>query len=284
MPYLGLLFNALVWGLSWWPLRHLQAQGLHPLWATLLFFLLGGVLIGVSRPQAWATVWRTPALWVLALASGATNAAFNWGVSTGEVVRVVLLFYLMPLWAVGLAWWLLGERITRMALVRVSLALCGALLVLRPAEGGWPAFHGLADWLGLLGGMGFAITNVMLRRQSRQAASARALAMFLGGITLPAALGAVLASQALIPHWPPLQVAWLLPALALGALFFAGNMALQYGASRLPVHITSVVMLTEVVFAASSAVWLGGEVLCPTILAGGALIMAAALMASRDQA
>lgn len=283
MPYLGLLFNALVWGLSWWPLRHLQAQGLHPLWATLLFFLLGGVLIGVTRPQAWATVWRTPALWVLALASGATNAAFNWGVSTGEVVRVVLLFYLMPLWAVGLAWWLLGERITRMALVRVSLALCGALLVLRPAEGGWPAFHGLADWLGLLGGMGFAITNVMLRRQAAQPASARALAMFLGGITLPAALGAVLASQALIPHWPPLQAAWLVPALTLGALFFAGNMALQYGASRLPVHITSVVMLTEVVVAASSAIWLGGEVLRPTILAGGALIMAAALMASRDQ-
>ncbi len=108
MPYLALLFNALVWGLSWWPLRQLQAQGLHPLWATLLFFLLGGLLIGVSRPLAWATVWRTPALWVLALASGATNAAFNWGVSTGEVVRVVLLFYLMPLWAVGLAWWLLG--------------------------------------------------------------------------------------------------------------------------------------------------------------------------------
>ena len=284
MPYLALLFNAFVWGLSWWPLRHLQAQGLHPLWATLLFFLLGGLVIGVSRPQAWATVRRTPALWALALAAGATNAAFNWGVSTGEVVRVVLLFYLMPLWAVGLAWWLLGERITRMALVRVGLALGGALLVLRPAEGGWPAFHGLADWLGLLGGIGFAITNVVLRRQAAQAPSARALAMFLGGITLPAALGAVLASQGVIPPWPPLQVIWLLPALALGTLFFVGNLALQYGASRLPVHITSVVMLTEVMFAAGSAVWLGGEVLRPTVLAGGALILLAALMASRDKA
>ena len=284
MPYLGLLCNAFIWGLSWWPLRHLYEQGLHPVWATLLFFLLGGLLIGVSRPQAWATVRRTPALWVLALASGATNAAFNWGVSTGEVVRVVLLFYLMPFWAVGLAWWLLGERITRMALVRVGLALGGALLVLRPTGGGWPAFSGLPDWLGLLGGMGFALTNVMLRRQCAQAPSARALAMFLGGITLPALLGTVLASQAVIPSLPPLQMSWLLPALVLGVLFFAGNMALQYGASRLPVHITSVVMLTEVMFAAASAVWLGGEVLRPTVLAGGALIMLAALMASRDQA
>ena len=284
MPYLALLFNAFVWGLSWWPLRHLQAQGLHPLWATLLFFALGGAVIALTRPQAWATVRRTPALWVLALASGATNAAFNWGVSTGEVVRVVLLFYLMPLWAVGLAWWLLGERITGLALVRVGLALGGALLVLRPVEGGWPAFQGLADWLGLLGGMGFALTNVVLRRQAAQPTSARALAMFLGGITLPALMGSVLATQGVIPPWPPLQVIWLLPALALGTLFFVGNLALQYGASRLPVHITSVVMLTEVMFAAGSAVWLGGEVLRPTVLAGGALILLAALMASRDKA
>ncbi len=275
MPYLALLFNAFVWGLSWWPLRHLQAQGLHPLWATLLFFALGGAVIALTRPQAWATVRRTPALWVLALASGATNAAFNWGVSTGEVVRVVLLFYLMPLWAVGLAWWLLGERITGLALVRVGLALGGALLVLRPVEGGWPAFQGLADWLGLLGGMGFALTNVVLRRQAAQPTSARALAMFLGGITLPALMGSVLAT---------LQLTWLWQALALGSLFLIGNMALQFGASRLPVHITSVVMLTEVMFAAGSAVWLGGEVLRPTVLAGGALILLAALMASRDKA
>ena len=256
MPYLGLLFNALAWGLSWWPLRHLQALGLHPLWATLLFFLLGGVIVGLTRPQAWGFVWRTPALWVLALAAGATNAAFNWGVSTGEVVRVVLLFYLMPLWAVGLARWLLGERITRMAIARVGLALCGALLVLRPVEGGWPTFSGLSDWLGLLGGMGFALTNVMLRRQAAQTASARALAMFLGGVTLPAVIGIVLASQGVIPNWPALAWAWVWPALALGALFFVSNLAMQYGASRVPGHITSVVMLTEVVFAAGSAVCL----------------------------
>src|SRR5574343_1580919 len=192
MPYLALLFNAFVWGLSWWPLRHLQAQGLHPLWATLLFFALGGAVIALTRPQDWATVRRTPALWVLALASGATNAAFNWGVSTGEVVRVVLLFYLMPLWAVGLAWWLLGERITPSALVRIALALIGALLVLKPESGGWPHFNGLADWLGLAGGAGFALTNVLLRRHADTPSSARALSMFLGGIALPGVLGLIL--------------------------------------------------------------------------------------------
>ena len=35
-PVLALTANAFVWGVSWWPFRALQAQGLHPLWATAL--------------------------------------------------------------------------------------------------------------------------------------------------------------------------------------------------------------------------------------------------------
>ena len=284
MPYLGLLFNAFVWGLSWWPLRRLQEMGLHPIWATLLFFVMGLVVVGTLRRTAWSVVLRTPTLWMLAVATGATNAAFNWGVATGEVVRVVLLFYLMPLWAVGLAWWLLGERIRPLAAVRVALALAGALLVLRPEDGGWPRFNGLADWLGLIGGMGFALTNVMMRRAAHHSSPERALAMFIGGVSLPALAGLVLSAQGLIPAWPPFDWGWLLLAGAMGVAFFAANMAMQFGASQIPVHITSVVMLTEIVFAAGSAVWFGGETLRTPVLMGGALILVAALMATRDEA
>ncbi|MBT9609058.1 MAG: DMT family transporter [Aquabacterium commune] len=284
MPYLGLLFNAFVWGLSWWPLRQLQAMGLHAVWATMLFFLMGVLVVGVMRREAWSGVWRTPTLWVLALATGATNAAFNWGVATGEVVRVVLLFYLMPLWAVGLAWWLLGERITPMAAVRVLLALGGALLVLRPEDGGWPRFNGLPDWLGLAGGLGFAVTNVMMRRAAQRTSAERALAMFLGGVGLPALAGLALSAQGLIPGWPAFDWSWLLLAGAMGVVFFAANLAMQYGASQIPVHLTSVVMLTEIVFASGSAVWFGGESLRPVVLVGGGFILLAALMATRDEA
>ncbi|WP_338439807.1 DMT family transporter [uncultured Aquabacterium sp.] len=284
MPYLGLLFNAFVWGLSWWPLRQLQAMGLHAVWATMLFFLMGVLVVGVMRREAWSGVWRTPTLWVLALATGATNASFNWGVATGEVVRVVLLFYLMPLWAVGLAWWLLGERITPMAAVRVLLALGGALLVLRPEDGGWPRFNGLPDWLGLAGGLGFAVTNVMMRRAAQRTSAERALAMFLGGVGLPALAGLALSAQGLIPGWPAFDWSWLLLAGAMGVVFFAANLAMQYGASQIPVHLTSVVMLTEIVFASGSAVWFGGESLRPVVLVGGGFILLAALMATRDEA
>ena len=114
-------------------------------------------------------------------ASGCTNAAFNWGVTTGDVVRVVLLFYLMPLWTLLLARLLLREPLHAGVLARAALALGGALVMLWPAEGGWPVPSQPADWLGLIGGVSFALNNVMLRREAHRHADARALAMFSGG-------------------------------------------------------------------------------------------------------
>jgi len=73
---------------------------------------------------------------------------------------------------------------------------------------------------------------------------------------------------------------WVAVVLALGTLFLVSNVALQYGASRLPSNVTSVVMLTEVLFASATAVWFGGGVVSPQLLGGGACIVAAALLAA----
>ena len=102
-PVLALVVNAFNWGVSWWPFRYLQAHGLHPLWATTIIYVLSAAVIVLWRPASLRQLARSPALWLIFLASGTTNATFNWGVSIGDVVRVVLLFYLMPLWALLLA-------------------------------------------------------------------------------------------------------------------------------------------------------------------------------------
>ncbi|HET7867869.1 MAG TPA: DMT family transporter [Burkholderiaceae bacterium] len=279
LPVLALVYNASAWGLSWWPFRHFQAQGLHPLWATFAIYGLSVLAIAGWRPAAWGQVLRAPALWLVALASGATNAAFNWGVSSGDVVRVVLLFYLMPLWALTLAWWLLGERLGRIDLLLAALAVGGAALVLWPAEGA-PAPLALSDWLGLLGGLAFACNNVLLRRERRRPEEGRALAMFLGSMATSGLLAATLGAAGQVP-WPvPPVAAGLLLMAAMAAIFLSSNLALQYGAAHLPVKVTAVVMLTEVVVAAASALWIAGEAPTPRTLAGGALILGAALLSA----
>jgi drug/metabolite transporter (DMT)-like permease len=286
LPTLALMFNAFAWGVSWWPFRELQALGLHPLWATVIIYGLAVVGISLWRPRSWLELARAPALWVVLLASGATNATFNWAVTIGDVVRVVLLFYLMPLWAVLLARALLGEALTILAGVRVLIALAGAAIVLWPADGSLgaslPMPRSLAEWLGVIGGFCFALNNVMLRREADRPEAARALAMFAGGCAVSAVVALALGAQGSVP-WPPAAAAGWVVGTALLALFFvASNLALQYGASRLPAHVTAVVMVTEVLFASVSAVLLGAANLSLPLLVGGLLIVGAALLAARQ--
>jgi len=242
------------------------------------------IVIAMLRPRAFAQLLRTPSLWVLVLASGATNAAFNWAVVIGDVVRVVLLFYLMPLWTVLLARLLLDEALTRRAGLRVALALGGAAIVLWP-EGrtGWDAVplpRALPDWLGIAGGFSFALNNVMLRHEAKRPEEGRALAMFVGGVLVAGALGSALSLQGQLP-WPPaIALSWAAPALALAVLFLLSNLALQFGAARLPANVTSVVMLSEVVFASLSATAWGDAKVSAALWIGGAMIVSAALLAA----
>ncbi len=74
---------------------------------------------------------------------------------------------------------------------------------------------------------------------------------------------------------------WLAGGVAMAVAFLAGNLALQYGAARLPANVTAVVMVTEVLFAAGSAVLLGAGTLTPPLLLGGALIVGATLLSAR---
>jgi len=277
---LALVFNAFTWGVSWWPFRALQERGLHPLWATAFTYAIACVALAIWRPAAVREVLRTPSLWILVLASGCTNAAFNWGVTIGDVVRVVLLFYLMPLWALLLARALLAEALGAKAALRVALALAGALVVLWPEAGGWPLPRQLSDWLGVAGGFSFALNNVMLRHQAHRGEVARALAMFFGGAAVATGLALALAVA------PPASAAlatWLPGAMVLALWFMSSNLALQYGASRLRASTTAVVMVSEVLFASVSAIALGAGVLDARVAFGGALILLAALMAARGE-
>jgi drug/metabolite transporter (DMT)-like permease len=289
LPVLALLFNALVWGTSWWPFRQVEARGLHPLWTTMFIYALCAAVILAVRPGALRQLLRTPALWVLVCASGATNAAFNWGVVIGDVVRVVLLFYLMPLWAVLLARVVLGERLTASTALRAALALGGAAAMLWPEAPAadastWPVPRSLPDWLGLVGGFSFALNNVMLRREAHRPEEGRALAMFVGGAAVSGVLGALLTRSGTIA--PPLAIDWSLApwALGLALLFLSGNLALQYGAARLRANVTSIVMLSEVLFASVSSLLLGGGTLTTRLVLGGAMILLAAILSALEHA
>ncbi|AVS92707.1 EamA family transporter [Paracidovorax avenae] len=283
LPILALLFNAFVWGLAWWPFRQMHAAGLHPLWATALMYC--GVLLALLavRPGLWAQVRAHPQLWLLALSSGLNNVAFNWAVTVGDVVRVILLFYLMPAWAVLLAWKVLGERPTAGAIARLALAFAGVVLVIWPGGASAQALlHGLsmADGLALLGGFMFALTNVTLRRLHAVPGQARMFSMFGGCMLMALVVGTIGLHAGVVEPFPAPNATWIATAALLAGMLLLGNWALQFGASRLAAGTTAIVMLSEVVFASVSSVLLSAATLQPRTLLGGGMIVLAALLAS----
>jgi drug/metabolite transporter (DMT)-like permease len=280
---LALLVNAFVWGVSWWPFRHLHDHGLHPLWATALVYFVSMALLLMLRPQAWRAFGGQPLLWLLLLAAGMTNVGFNWAVTVGDVVRVVLLFYLMPAWSLLLAWPLLGERPTLPSLLRLVLAMAGVAIVLKTADSSWPVPAGLADWLALAGGFSFALTNIMLRKLQEVQPPARILAMFAGGALLATAAAAWGAAAGIVNTPPSIRADWIGVGLLLSLGFLAANVSLQYGASRLSAHATALIMLSEVLFASVSSVMLSAAEMTARTWAGGALIVAAAVWSALPQ-
>jgi drug/metabolite transporter (DMT)-like permease len=272
------LINATVWGLAWLPLKWLENHGVGTLWTTLCVFSACTLAVLVARPGVMRRSFAAPQLSWIMLASGVTNACFNLALATGDVVRSVLLFYLMPMWVVLLARWLLHEPVTRAALGRIVLALAGAVMVL--GEGHWvvPLPTSATDWLAVVAGFSFGLNNVLLRKFAYLPDDVRSLAMFSGAVfCVPVAIAALaLVGQA--PMWAPHSSAWLVLVLfALAVL--VGNLALQYAATRLRANALSVLMLAEILVAALSSWWAGTAQMTVSTLAGGLLIIGASLSA-----
>jgi drug/metabolite transporter (DMT)-like permease len=275
---LALVFNATTWGLAWLPIRMLTDSGLHPLWATAMIYVTATAgLALVMRGRLGEGLRQSRGLWWLAAASGLTNASFNWAVTLTDVARVALLFYLMPVWAALLARWLLKEPLTWLVILRIAVALAGAGFVFFDPRREAGAGSWLADALAVTAGMSFAVNTVLLRRVAGQSRGAIAVAMFSGAALTPLGAGLLIsaAGSALLPL-PASAGIWILVMAATAAAYLLGNLALQYGAARLPANTTALIMLTEVAVAAASGALIAGEHLSSRVLIGGLLIIAAA--------
>jgi drug/metabolite transporter (DMT)-like permease len=252
LAVVALVFNAMVWGISWWPLREVQAHGLHPLWSTVLIYLLATLGVLAYRPQAWRGLIKHPGLLLLLLASGLTNVSFNWAVTVGDVVRVVLLFYLMPAWSVLIAWLLLDEKPSTGSLLRLLLALAGVVIVLKSPTSDWPVPASLADWMALLGGLFFALTNVLLRKHGQTPGESRMLAMFGGGAII-ASIAAWAGMSAQVVPEPVFALAGIPAALGLCMAFLAGRPRTGPGAAAALMMMTASLAASTAAIAATTA-------------------------------
>lgn len=278
-PVVSLLYAATFWGLLWYPLRLLEQHGLSGVWQLLVSYLAALALM-LPLLAVGASPWRVRAprgwLLLLMLAAGWANVAFVLAVIEGEVVRVLLLFYLSPVWAALLGWLLLGERLQPVTLLTVTAGLAGtAAMLWEPGMGfAWPPTR--ADWLAFSAGVAFALANVSARHMGQVSVRLRTSVTWLGVLLIA---GVLLAGDAASPPpvtWPAWGGAVLLGVLG----FFTATAATIYGVSHLPVQRSAVIMLFEIVAGGVSAWLLAGEAMGMQEWLGGALILGAGFVAA----
>ncbi|MDJ0738405.1 MAG: DMT family transporter [Gammaproteobacteria bacterium] len=274
-PTLGLLYGATYWGIVWYPTRWLESQGMQGAWLTLVGYGTAAlVFFPFARLSLRAVRVQPREVAGLFIAAGWTNVAFVLAVLEGEVVRVILLFYLSPVWTVMLGRWLLHEPFTPRTAIMLGLGICGALTMLwDPALGRVPLNR--ADVLAASAGLAFAFNNVMTRRITALGVRAKTQVAWLGVVLVSTLTIAVLSPA--LPEAP--QIAWW-AAVGLGLFgFLLSTLAVTYGVTHMPVQRSAVIMLFELIVGAASAWWLAGEVVNLQEWIGGALILIAALIA-----
>ena len=275
---LSILLGASLWGVIWYPLRLLEAGGFSGVWLTLTLYATALVASLPFTYRALPEFTRRPwLLLVLMLAAGWTNIAFVEAVLHGNILRVLLLFYLSPLWAVLMGWIVLRETLSRNALISLLLAMSGALTMLWNPKLGVPWPHGVVDWLALSAGFAFALSNVLVRKLEDISIAAKSLSIWAGVVLVAVPLILLLGSSA-----PSIAHATFSGAVALGlGGILIMTVLVQYGVTHMPVHRSAVLALIELVAGAVSQQLLTDEVVSAREWAGGALILAGAWLSAR---
>jgi drug/metabolite transporter (DMT)-like permease len=276
----SLFVGATVWGVIWYPYRLIEAAGISGAMSTALTYAValiagliwfGGKLRG-ARVDGW--------LIIIALASGGSNLGYVLGMLQGEVMHVLLLFYLAPLWTILLARLLLHEPLTAAGAALVGLSLSGAAIMLWQPELGvpWPQTSG--EWIGLGAGMLFALANVSIRRASHYSIELKSLSIFTGVVTI-GLIYAVVAGEAALPQAANMRWTLLALIVGVGGVMLVSNVVVLHGLTKIPAGRAAVILLSELVVAAFAAWWLADETMGLYEYLGGGLIVAASLISAK---
>lgn len=270
----GLLSGAIIWGLIWYPYRLLAEAGISGALSSLLTYivalLLGAVFyrhsFGALRQAGWLAL-------LIGLTAGWTNLAYVIAILDGQVMRVLLLFYLSPLWTVLFSRLILGEKPSLTGYGVILLSLSGAIVMLWQPEIGLPVPQNHAEWMGLSAGLMFALSNVLARKAENLVIEVKSLSIWLG-VAILSCLPLFWSPEQLAPVLDMTTQHWLI-LLGIGITLFVITLTVQFGLSHTPANQAIVIFLFELVVAAISSYWLASETMNMQEWLGGAMIVIA---------
>ena len=250
----------LAWGFNWTAMKVALAQ--VPPWTfrSLCLGLGAAVLFAALRAGGQRLIlpsgqWSR--LWLLALLNITTwNMLIAFGVGMIPSGRAAILAYTMPVWAVPLSVWLLGERITRAKVAGLALGLGGLALLLAESFAGLGRAP-LGSLLVLGAALSWALGTVLQKRFPVRLPVGlyTAWIMLLGGVP-------IFAGALIFDDWGALRrvgvTAWLGTAYNVLIAFAFAHWAWIKIATSVPVSVFSISMLLiPVVGVVSGMLFLG---------------------------
>jgi len=271
----------LVWGFNWTAMK-VALSGVPPWTFRTLCLGLGSAALFLALRAAGQSLAVPRGQWSrLAMLAFFNFTCWNMLVAFGVMLipsgRAAILAYSMPVWAVPLSIWLLGERLTPRKLAGLVLGMAGLALLVRDV------FVNLGTLLVLGAAISWALGSVLQKRypMSMQPGPYTAWSMLLGGV--PIFLCAFLLEEpwALreVGLWPALGVAY----NVLIAFAFAQWAWIKI-ATQVPVSVFSISMLIIPVVGVVSGMLFLGERPSWAEYAALALIIAALATVIRPQA
>lgn len=280
MAVFGLLLGAVCWGIIWFPYRIMAETGVTGVVSTIYTYVIAIPLAGIYFAKHWRGVFKLPIsiVW-LAITAGWTNLCYVLAVIDGEVMRVMLLFYLSPLWTLILAHFWLKEKTTFNGYIAIVASLLGAFIMLHnPQMGVFPLPRNTAEWLGLIAGVGFSLMNVIARKSSHLSVRAKSMSILVGVLAVSLMVLPFVSDVMIAPSAFTLSNGLLM--LLIAALVLVATLAVQYGVTKITATRASVLFLFELVVAAVASYYLAHETMAFNEWLGGSLIVVAGIFAA----
>ena len=269
-----LFVSSIGWGLTWLPIKVLNDMGLNSLYLIFIAFLSGALVLSpwlYHQYKHWKNEIKFMIL--IALAGGFANAAFQTAIFHGDVIRVMILFYMLPVWSVLGGWLFLKEKVDVLRMLTIVLCLSGAFMILDVLNTSWQGISWI-DILAIGSGMGLAATIILFRFTQQIPVMSKVSSMFIGCTILT---GISILTFKISPDLPDNGAITL--TILYGALWLTLiSIGTQWAVTQMEAGRSAIIIVMELVAAVISAAILTNAELRLTEVIGGLMVLSAAVL------
>jgi drug/metabolite transporter (DMT)-like permease len=278
-PEIVVAVAAAVWGLFWIPLREFERQGLSPGWVTISQFIAPLVLLlPFALLRAYSRKPTGIGQYGTGLLIGVAFALYCESLLLTDVVRALILFYVMPAWGTIVEVGLMGRRFTVWRGFALFLSLCGLLAILGTG-GSLSLSFNIGDAMALISGIAFTLGAMRVRQAPDVPVFEQlfgfffygsAVAVFLALLPLADPGGTADASKiiALVPWFVVMAVGFLIPVM----------WGLYWGARFVDPGRLGILLQLEAVVGIGSAALFAGEPFGWREATGAGLVISAGIV------